>query len=251
MTVTFIDDYELGQINPSNDLYLRLMRTEAIDHRHIKLTPEIKERLDDIILMPDSKQLSPEDRNTVWRYRYSLIDKPYALTKFLNAVNWEQPGEGTIAREMIDEWAPVNKEDALHLLSVNFCCNSYYPSIESDTIQYIRKYAVSRLATCSDDELHSILLQLVQALRYEDWIDSPLFRLLLERAKSCVKIGIQLYWFLKVEVESATGKVAELYSRLYHDYVEAGSFTTDINMHASVGCYRDPTQTLASKYAVA
>ena len=89
MTVTFIDDYELGQINPSNDLYLRLMRTEAIDHRHIKLTPEIKERLDDILLMPDSKQLSPEDRNTVWRYRYSLADKPHALTKFLNAVNWE------------------------------------------------------------------------------------------------------------------------------------------------------------------
>jgi hypothetical protein len=53
-------------VNPSNDLYLRLMRTEAIDHRHIKLTPEIKEQLDDIILLPDSKQLSPEHRNLVW-----------------------------------------------------------------------------------------------------------------------------------------------------------------------------------------
>jgi hypothetical protein len=43
MTVTLVDDYELDQVNPSNDLYLRLMRNEAIDHRHIKATPEIKE----------------------------------------------------------------------------------------------------------------------------------------------------------------------------------------------------------------
>jgi hypothetical protein len=119
---------------------------------------------------------------------------------------------------MIDEWAPILKEDALHLLSANFSCSPYYAQIDSDVILYIRNYAVGRLQTCTDEELHSILLQLVQALRYEDTNASPLFELLVERSLNCDKIAISLYWFLTVEVATKSGKVTLTYSHLFEQF---------------------------------
>jgi len=103
---------------------------------------------------------------------------------------------------MLEEWAPINKEDALYLLSANFCCNQFFTSIESGVIQEIRKYAIKRLETVSDEDIHLILLQLVQALKYEELSETPLLMFLISRAVGSPEIAISLYWFLKVEVEN-------------------------------------------------
>lgn len=57
---------------------------------------------------------------------------------------------------MLFQWVPADPGDALALLTSRF------------TNPVIRQYAVDRLADASDDDLLLYLLQLIQALRYED-----------------------------------------------------------------------------------
>ncbi|KAJ8953167.1 hypothetical protein NQ318_017195 [Aromia moschata] len=80
-----------------------------------------------------------------------------ALAKFLKCVNWNQHNEVRQALHMMEIWAPMDVEDALELLSPNF------------THQAVRRYAISRLQQAPDDEILLYLLQLVQALKYENF----------------------------------------------------------------------------------
>lgn len=61
------------------------------------------------------------------------------------------------ALDMLALWAPPDPEDALELLGPAF------------THADIRRYAISRLNQAPDDDLMLYLLQLVQALKYEDF----------------------------------------------------------------------------------
>lgn len=79
-----------------------------------------------------------------------------ALTKFLKCVNWSIASENRQAIELLNQWAPMDVEDALELLSPNF------------THSVVRKYAVTRLRQACDEDLLLYLLQLVQALKYEN-----------------------------------------------------------------------------------
>ena len=58
---------------------------------------------------------------------------------FLKTVNWNSESECAQAISLIDDWAPMDVEDALELLSPHF----RHP--------YVRKYAVSRLKEADDD----------------------------------------------------------------------------------------------------
>lgn len=92
----------------------------------------------------------------VWKFRFYLSSHKKALTKFLKCINWKLEDEVTQALWMLANWAPMDVEDALELLSPTF------------THPQVRKYAVSRLAQAPDEDLLLYLLQLVQALKYED-----------------------------------------------------------------------------------
>ena len=64
------------------------------------------------------------------------------------------------------------------MLSKRFCVNSIYSKNISSLngMKEVRKYAAKKLNDLTDEELNFILLQLVQALRYEDFSDSPLMQ---------------------------------------------------------------------------
>jgi len=81
-----------------------------------------------------------------------------ALTKFLKCVNWSFGLENQQALDLVEQWAPMDVEDALELLSKNF------------THPLVRRYAVTRLKQAPDEDLLLYLLQLVQALKYEDLV---------------------------------------------------------------------------------
>jgi phosphatidylinositol-4,5-bisphosphate 3-kinase len=49
----------------------------------------------------------------------------------------------------------------------------------------------------SDEELSQYLLQLVQALKYENYLNCDLVKFLLRRALHNHNIGHQLFWLLK------------------------------------------------------
>lgn len=115
--------------------------------------------LNQIVAYPPTKQLSNEEQDYVWKFRFYLSNQKKALTKFLKCVNWTQNNEVRQALSMLKIWAPMDVEDALELLSPNF------------THTAVRKYAISRLQEAPDEDLMLYLLQLVQALKYENYED--------------------------------------------------------------------------------
>ena len=66
--------------------------------------------------------------------------------------------EKNIYSELILKWQPMDPEDALELLGSKY---KDHPKI--------RSYAISRLQLASNEDLILYLLQLVQALRYENF----------------------------------------------------------------------------------
>jgi len=144
----------------------------------------------------------------LWRFRFSLVDNRKALTKFLLAVEWDVESEVVQAAELLSQWrmrSPIEVTDALRLLGKNVAFRT----------SLVRTYAIETLAASPDDELVLYLLQLVQALKYEQ-VDVPsssqvytettspkssLDSFLIERAANNIQLANFLYWYLRVEME--------------------------------------------------
>lgn len=108
---------------------------------------------------PPTWVLSSEEQDLLWKFRFYLSSHKKALTKFLKCINWETNAEVHQALSLLVKWAPMDVEDALELLSPSF------------THPEVRKYAIGRLAQAPDEDLLLYLLQLVQALKYENFND--------------------------------------------------------------------------------
>ncbi|KAJ8304892.1 hypothetical protein KUTeg_018475 [Tegillarca granosa] len=140
----------------------RSLRSGPAD-RDMKPDAKTRDFLHTIVSYPPTKQLTSEEEDLVWKFRFYLSTQKKALTKFLKCVNWSVPQEAKQAVELLSKWNPMDVEDAIELLSPAFT----HPSV--------RKYAVSRLRQADDEyhieikDLQLYLLQLVQALRYENY----------------------------------------------------------------------------------
>jgi hypothetical protein len=136
----------------------------------------------------------------LWRFRFSLVDNRRALTKFLLAVDWTVESEVVQAAELLEQWrkrSPIEVTDALKLLGrqVNYQTN------------LVRAYAIDTLASSPDEELSLYLLQLVQALKFENIQEtgvnqagstaapvSSLGSFLIGRATKNIQLANYLYW---------------------------------------------------------
>ncbi|XP_037661740.1 phosphatidylinositol 3-kinase catalytic subunit type 3 isoform X1 [Choloepus didactylus] len=136
----------------------RSLRSGPSDH-DLKPNAATRDQLNIIVSYPPTKQLTYEEQDLVWKFRYYLTNQEKALTKFLKCVNWDLPQEAKQALELLGKWKPMDVEDSLELLS------SHY------TNQTVRRYAVARLRQADDEDLLMYLLQLVQALKYENFDD--------------------------------------------------------------------------------
>ena len=154
----FAIDPDLMQENLIELKHRRLVRSYRATSMDADLKPnsETRDALYRIIGYPPGTKLSSNDKDLVWQYRFYLSKQKKALTKFLSSVNWSSRTESGQALDMLSRWVPIDVEDSLELLS---------PAFSHPTV---RRYAVSRLSDLSDDDLLLYLLQLVQALRYED-----------------------------------------------------------------------------------
>ncbi|KAI5651655.1 phosphoinositide 3-kinase family, accessory domain (PIK domain) domain-containing protein [Phthorimaea operculella] len=124
--------------------------------RDAKPTASERDQLSAIVAAPPATPLTAAEQDLLWKFRFYLSSHRRALTKFLECVNWNRPGEVRQALSMMKQWAPMDVEDALELLTPKFS----HPSV--------RKYAISRLKQAPDEDLLLYLLQLVQALKYEN-----------------------------------------------------------------------------------
>ncbi|XP_054316448.2 phosphatidylinositol 3-kinase catalytic subunit type 3 isoform X1 [Pongo pygmaeus] len=136
----------------------RSLRSGPSDH-DLKPNAATRDQLNIIVSYPPTKQLTYEEQDLVWKFRYYLTNQERALTKFLKCVNWDLPQEAKQALELLGKWKPMDVEDSLELLS------SHY------TNPTVRRYAVARLRQADDEDLLMYLLQLVQALKYENFDD--------------------------------------------------------------------------------
>ncbi|XP_045125770.1 phosphatidylinositol 3-kinase catalytic subunit type 3-like [Portunus trituberculatus] len=162
-----IPDPEIALENLQEAKHHRLARSlrSGVTDKDLKPNLSIRDTLHVIIEYPPTKQLTSDEQDMVWKYRFYLSNQKKALTKFLKGVNWKLSGEAKQAIELLGKWAPPDVDDALELLGPGF------------TQPEVRRYAVERLSlVASDEDLLLYLLQLVQALKYEalDSVDMSL-----------------------------------------------------------------------------
>ncbi|XP_010269374.1 PREDICTED: phosphatidylinositol 3-kinase, root isoform isoform X2 [Nelumbo nucifera] len=183
-------DPEVGRINPSEHKQIKLARslTRGIIDRDLKPSSNERKSIQRILKYPPTRTLSGDERQLLWKFRFSLMSEKRALTKFLRCVEWSDLQEAKQALELMGRWETIDVCDALELLS---------PVFESEEV---RAYAVSVLERADDDELQCYLLQLVQALRFERSDKSRLSHFLVQRSLHNIELASFLRWYVAVEL---------------------------------------------------
>lgn len=148
-----------------------------------KLTDEQSGRLDYLCSTDPLFKLSGEDRELIWAHRHYLRSERKGLSKILRALPWHSR---TAVREMhliLETWEEYdNALDALELLDATFMDAA------------VREFAVKNLERLSDDELADYMIQLVQAVKYEPYLDNPLARFLIRRCVSVCVWRLCVLW---------------------------------------------------------
>ncbi|CAI9571825.1 unnamed protein product, partial [Staurois parvus] len=130
-------------------------------------------------------RLTDVDKKRLWEMRYYCYSEVSSLPLVLaSAPSWQWACLPDIYG-LLDHWTQMKHQDALGLLHATF------PD------QEVRRTAVQWIDSISDAELLDYLPQLVQALKYECYLDSPLVRFLLKRAICDLRITHYFFWLLK------------------------------------------------------
>ncbi|KIO18071.1 hypothetical protein M407DRAFT_226452 [Tulasnella calospora MUT 4182] len=225
-----IVDPEIGRENPVEDKHRRLVRSHRSGPLDRELKPNAHDRdaLTAILNYPPTRLLTPDDKDLIWRFRFSLTREKKGLTKFLKSVTWKDPAEVKQAVEVVlPLWTDIGTDDALELLG------------PTTVDARVRRFAVKQLARSDDDELFLYLLQLVQALRFENVAgdnrtarsganggvstpaskeDSALAEFLVERGVRSPTLGNRLHWYLMVEVEDKVN--GRMYAKVAFKFME-------------------------------
>ena len=185
--------------------------------KEIKLNPLDREKINNLLNTPDFIDLG-DNKELFWKNRYEMQrnNTHDSLTKILNSVDWNK-------KEMYKEffqniyikWKEIEMCDILYILSRKFSVNKLFMDDnrikDLEGLKILRKFAVNRLNKFSTNELNFILLQLVQAIKYEDIslenFCSPLVMLLIDKSKSDLNFASSFYWF--IECESINEKYQE------------------------------------------
>jgi phosphatidylinositol 3-kinase len=122
-------------------------------------------------------------------------------------VDWNDSSEvKQVVEELLPVWVDIDVADALELLG---------PSFRN---KVLRQFAVQQLDRADDDDLHLYLLQLVQAIKFEDIADkgayeSSLVQFLTRRAVKNPQLGYVLYWYLMTECDDK--KHAPVFNKVF------------------------------------
>ncbi|XP_047330711.1 phosphatidylinositol 3-kinase, root isoform [Impatiens glandulifera] len=208
-------DPEVGKINPSEHKQLKLARslTRGIIDRDLKPSSSERKSIQRILKYPPTRFFSGEERQLLWKFRFSLMTEKKALTKFLRCVEWSDVQEAKQATELMGRWETIDVCDALELLS---------PLFESEEV---RAYAVTVLERAEDEELQCYLLQLVQALRFERSDKSRLSHFLVQRSLRNTELASFLRWYVAVELHDPAyaKRFYSTYEMLEENMIKSGN----------------------------
>uniref|UniRef100_A0A671U1P9 Phosphatidylinositol-4,5-bisphosphate 3-kinase, catalytic subunit delta n=1 Tax=Sparus aurata TaxID=8175 RepID=A0A671U1P9_SPAAU len=142
-----------------------------------------------------------DEKELLWKLRTEVRDRyPESLSKLLLITKWNKREDVVQMVSLLRNWPDLPAIHALELLDYSFPD----PAVRSFTIRCLRKL--------SDDELLQYLIQLVQVLKYESYLDCDLATFLLERALSNRRIGHFLFWHLRSCVSAAFCLIEEFAS---------------------------------------
>ena len=237
--------------NPIQTKFTVLARRndDELMDRERRLNPYDKSQMDEVLNMPDFIEMESKNMILFWSHRYELLKKntPYALTKIMNSVKWgDFKSENEFITNILRKWKTVEICDILYMLSRKFSVNKMYPNTNGvidhlDGMKEVRKYAIEKLEEHNNDELNFILLQLVQAIRYEDIsvvdisknkVKSPLVNFLIERCCKDVILSSSFFWFIECESgadeqnnknndeDSVTSEITNIYGLIRDKFFE-------------------------------
>ena len=206
-TITDADYASENLVEAKHRRLVRSQRSDVLD-RERKPTASVRDQLQAILRYPPTHALAPGEMDLVWSFRFYLTRFPAGLTKFLKSVVWSDGFEAQQATEvLLPMWAAPELADALELLGPGF------------RDLRVRAFAVRQLERASDDELALYLLQLVQALKFDEqaWLAAAaddvgmlrtvrvedgaprLSEVLCARSSRSILLGTMFYWYVAVE----------------------------------------------------
>ncbi|XP_069182358.1 phosphatidylinositol 4,5-bisphosphate 3-kinase catalytic subunit alpha isoform isoform X2 [Procambarus clarkii] len=135
-------------------------------------------------------ELNEEEKGILWSRRRLCLSVPDSLPKLLDAMKWSSRDHVSQLYLLLKEWPSVSPEIALELLQ----CKYVDPTTRMHAVKSLDK-------SLPDEGLFQYLLQLVQSLKHEPYLDSPLLRFLLRKALTNAKIGHFFFWQLKCDMQ--------------------------------------------------
>uniref|UniRef100_A0A672MF58 phosphatidylinositol-4,5-bisphosphate 3-kinase n=1 Tax=Sinocyclocheilus grahami TaxID=75366 RepID=A0A672MF58_SINGR len=186
-------------IEKLNELGMNGEKVVATKEEHLKLR-EIVDNKNYTEFFEDEKEL-------LWKLREEVRQRyPESLPKLLLITKWNKHEDVAQMVGLLRKWQDLPAIHALELLDYSF------PD------PHVRSFTIRCLGNLRNDELFQYLLQLVQVLKYESYLDCDLTCFLLERALSNKKIGHFLFWHLRSEMHVPSvslrfGLILEAYCR--------------------------------------
>ncbi|KAF4078056.1 hypothetical protein AMELA_G00195000 [Ameiurus melas] len=201
-----------GTFKPHPLYYPPLEKLTEINGEKAHATKEENLKLKEIVDNKNHTEFFEDEKELLWKLRGEVRAKyPESLSKLLLITKWNKHEEVAQIVALLRKWPDLPALHALELLDYSFPD----PHVRSFTIRCLRKLC--------DDELFQYLLQLVQVLKYEPYLDCDLTTFLLERALSNKRIGHFLFWHLRSELHVPSvslkfGLILEAYCRgsIYH-----------------------------------
>uniref|UniRef100_A0A3Q2DZZ1 phosphatidylinositol-4,5-bisphosphate 3-kinase n=1 Tax=Cyprinodon variegatus TaxID=28743 RepID=A0A3Q2DZZ1_CYPVA len=172
------------------------------------LTESDNEQLRQVCNRDPLSEITEQEKDFLWRHRHHCINIPDILPKILLAVKWNSRDEVAQMYCLLKDWPAIRPEQAMELLD----CNFPDPMIREFAVKCLEKYL-------TDDKLSQYLIQLVQVLKYEQYLDNPLARFLLKKALTNQRIGHFFFWHLKSEMHNKT--VSQRFGLLLESYCRA------------------------------
>ncbi|XP_017653300.1 phosphatidylinositol 4,5-bisphosphate 3-kinase catalytic subunit delta isoform isoform X5 [Nannospalax galili] len=172
-----------------------------------RITEEEQLQLREILERRGSGELYEHEKDLVWKMRHEVQEHfPEALARLLLVTKWNKHEDVAQMLYLLCSWPELPVLGALELLDFNF------PDC------HVGSFAIKSLRKLTDDELFQYLLQLVQVLKYESYLDCELTKFLLDRALANRKIGHFLFWHLRSEMHVPSvalrfGLIMEAYCR--------------------------------------
>ncbi|XP_006538711.1 phosphatidylinositol 4,5-bisphosphate 3-kinase catalytic subunit delta isoform isoform X3 [Mus musculus] len=193
-------------------------------------------QLREILERRGSGELYEHEKDLVWKMRHEVQEHfPEALARLLLVTKWNKhedvaqvSREGGSGRQPRGRWTvPAHPYLTTKLSQMLYLLCSWpeLPVLSALELLdfsfpdcYVGSFAIKSLRKLTDDELFQYLLQLVQVLKYESYLDCELTKFLLGRALANRKIGHFLFWHLRSEMHVPSvalrfGLIMEAYCR--------------------------------------